>query len=305
MIRIDGYLVDCTISEEPSYESEVTDHPVESGSDITDNIRTKSTVYNVEAIVSDTPLGVVAQEPSRQQGAGSPLPSKDAYQKLVAIQQTKKLIDIISPRYGKLTNMAMLKLSPPVTKDTGRSLHFTASFRQITFITNNRTTIRVAVPNTGPPVKKGTLTPTPNNNIPVIYVISIPTFERPQYSVTFGAPVITRFQTNDEGQATSKPLDCYNVTGTGTKPDGYLSLGSDGLYVYKPLANQIGHGTANFNPTINGTPVNYNYADNTWRDNSNNNVVRTVPAGQNRWQNVQTGPTGPNASTQPTTSGGS
>lgn len=303
MIRIDGYLVDCTISEEPSYESEVTDHPVESGSDITDNIRTKSTVYNVEGIVSDTPLGVVAQEPSRQQGTGSPLPSKDAYQKFVAIQQTKKLIEIVSPRYGKLINMAMLKLSPPVTKDTGRSLHFTASFRKITFITNNRTTIRVAVPNTGPSLKKGTLTPTPNNNTAVIYVISIPTFERTEYTRTFGAPVFTRFQTNDEGTATAKPLDCYNVNGTGTKPDGYLSLDSNGLYVYKPLANQTGHGTANFNPRIDGTPVTYNYADNTWRDSSNNNVVRTVPAGQNRWQNVQTGPSGPGASTQPTTSG--
>ncbi|HEY1549247.1 MAG TPA: hypothetical protein VGG28_15585 [Kofleriaceae bacterium] len=293
MIRIDGYLLDCTISEEPVYESEVTDHPVETGSDITDNIRTKSIVYNVEAIVSDTPRGVVAQEPSRANTAGSPLPSKDAYQKLVAIQQTKKLITIISDRYGSLNNMAMLKLSPPVTKDTGRSLQFTAQFRQITFITNNRTTVRVAVPSNGPPKKSGTLPVTPNNTSAVIYVISILPQFRIAYTKTYGPPVMTRVQTNDEGTAVAQPLDCYNVNGTGARPDGYVTLGSDGLYEYTAIAKSFAATTANFHERINGTPVNYNYADNTWRDNSNNSVVKKVPPGQDRWVGVQTGPTTP------------
>lgn len=303
MIRIDNYLVDCTISEEPSYASEVTDHPVESGSDISDNIRTKPVEYNVEAIVSDTPRGVVALEPDRSPSAGAPLPSKDAYDRLVVIHQTKKLVEIISPRFGKLINMALTKLSPPATKDTGKALHFTATFKQIKFITNNRTTVRVAVPSTGAKKDLGTLTAKPSTDpTKPIYVLSIPIAQRAEYSKTFGAPLIQRFRTNKNSHTQGlEQLDCYNVAGTAARPDGWLSRGSDGLYQYTPLANTQGSSTTNVAATFNGKPVDYDYADGAWHYPDGRVATRPPPG--DRWAGIQQGVPGPGADTLPKSGG--
>ncbi len=96
MIRIDGFLLDCATSETPVFEADVTSHPVEKGSDVTDNMRVKPVRYTVEGIVSDTPIGVVALEPDRQ---GNATPSITGYQKLLQIQNAqKKLVQIISDR---------------------------------------------------------------------------------------------------------------------------------------------------------------------------------------------------------------
>ena len=56
MITIKGFPIDAAITEEHTYDSEVTSYPVESGSDITDNVRTLPIEITIEGLVSDNPL---------------------------------------------------------------------------------------------------------------------------------------------------------------------------------------------------------------------------------------------------------
>lgn len=147
MIRIDGFLLDCATSETPVFAADVTSHPVEKGSDVTDNARVKPVQFTIEGIVSDTPMGVVKLEADRQ---GSATPSVTGYHRLLQIQSTKKLVTIVSDKYGTFLNMFLVTLSAPFTKDTGKSLMFTANFQQFVIIENNRTAVRTAVGNQGP-----------------------------------------------------------------------------------------------------------------------------------------------------------
>jgi hypothetical protein len=52
-------------------------------------------------------------------------------------------------------NMIMERLSAPVNAGTGHALRFTASFKQIRLITNERTTVRVLLPSGKKRVKRG------------------------------------------------------------------------------------------------------------------------------------------------------
>src|SRR5262249_25238178 len=57
----------------------------------------------------------------------------------------------------RFENMVMTSLSVPRNAQTGAALRFSATFQQVVFVTNNRTTVRVAVPQARKPVNLGNL----------------------------------------------------------------------------------------------------------------------------------------------------
>lgn len=146
MIRVNGYPVDCALEERLRYEADVTDLDIESGSDPSDHIRPKQPVLEFDGIVSDTPLGEVASDPSRQADSGSPTPSRDAFDRFVAIHEAGQPV-VVECTYGKFDSMAMTSLSPERTVETAKAFKFTATFKRIKIRENKRTTVRVAIPN--------------------------------------------------------------------------------------------------------------------------------------------------------------
>jgi hypothetical protein len=138
---INGFLLDINVSEEHQLESEVTDHPVERGGDITDNVRPKPIVVTVESLVSDSPLGFVAQ--SRTPGT---LPTDEALALLRRIRQSREPV-AIETSLGRYENMVLQSLRIPRNAEVGtHALQFSAVFKQVEFITNERTTVRVSDP---------------------------------------------------------------------------------------------------------------------------------------------------------------
>lgn len=163
MILIDSWPYDLMVSGELKFASEITDDPVESGGSISDNVRPLPVAFSLEAIVSDSPIGDIANHESRRVDDVSeavfgsdmvPLPSAEAYERLLEIRKTSKLVTIEIPvasrsnKPGKLTfdNMALEELSVPMSADTAGGLTFSASWKQVTLIENKRVTVRVAAP---------------------------------------------------------------------------------------------------------------------------------------------------------------
>jgi hypothetical protein len=163
LLLIDSFPYDLLISGELTLESEITEFPVEDGADITDHIRTKPAELKLESMVSDTPIGEIANDPSRRVDDVSiavfgsdqvPLPSAEAYERLTQIHSDRRVVTIEIPvatrggQPGKRTykNMALESLSIPTSKDTDGGLTFSASFKEVTFRQNNRTTVRTATP---------------------------------------------------------------------------------------------------------------------------------------------------------------
>lgn len=146
MIRINGYPIDCALEERLTYEADVTDLDVESGSDVTDHIRPKQPILEFDGLVSDTPLGEVATDPSRQTDAGAPTPSRDAFDRFRTIHEAAQTV-VVECSYGKFDSMAMTSLTPSRTSETAKAFKFTATFKRIRIRENRRTTVKVAIAN--------------------------------------------------------------------------------------------------------------------------------------------------------------
>lgn len=167
LIRIGGppplpvYVMDLSISEEHSFPGEATKYPVEKGADFTDHIRELPDEITLECIVSDTPIGVVSEDPTRQPvenpdgTTSTPLPSAEALQRMRELKALKQPVRI-ETSLGVFTSMAFVDLHVPVNKDKGPgrvfdvlgvtrpgALFFTAKFHKVVVVTNKRTKVRV------------------------------------------------------------------------------------------------------------------------------------------------------------------
>jgi hypothetical protein len=148
-VMINNFLIDVSIQEDHTYESEVTDYPIESGGSISDNIRPKPITVTMQGIVSNTPLGGILAarqrtETTSAQGSANVM-EKAAYFLLKQIWIDREPVTIRTS-LNTFENMALTSLTIPKSKDVGSALHFTASFQQIQIVTNKRVQLRVAVP---------------------------------------------------------------------------------------------------------------------------------------------------------------
>lgn len=155
MLLIDGFEVDAEISGEHLLENEVTDHPVETGGDVTDHSRPKPITYTVEGVVSDTPLGNMVDTRS-----GVTLPSADALARLTGIRDAREPVQI-GTSLRTYDNMLMQSLSFTKDASTGRALRFRATFKQVIIATNERIVKRVTAPRAKGKTNRGNKAATP------------------------------------------------------------------------------------------------------------------------------------------------
>ena len=147
--------LDCTVTETHTATSTVTEHPVESGANITDHIRPDPLQLSITGIVSDTPIGsrqvqralsiggasvqVTQQEPpTSTTGYG-----RAAWAKLDAIRIAGKPVKVVT-RDKTYESMALVSLSVPKESKTGGALNFTAQFKQVRIVYNRTTRVVVA-----------------------------------------------------------------------------------------------------------------------------------------------------------------
>lgn len=147
--------LDCTVTETHTATSTVTEHPVESGANITDHIRPDPLQLSITGIVSDTPIGsrqvqralsiggasvqVTQQEPpTSTTGYG-----RAAWAKLDAIRIAAKPVKVVT-RDKTYESMALVSLSVPKESKTGGALNFTAQFKQVRIVYNRTTRVVVA-----------------------------------------------------------------------------------------------------------------------------------------------------------------
>lgn len=166
-VQLDSITVDAVLSETYSLTSETTDNPVEQGIDITDHIRPKPRTYRLDGFVSEVPVpgpATTAYGPATQvagdgtvfSGVSPPDDSRPGkvYRTLVAIWQNQVLLTIATAM-ETYDNMAML--SAPVTRKSGdgRSLHFSATFKEIRIVQSQVVSVPRRLPKTKPHVKTG------------------------------------------------------------------------------------------------------------------------------------------------------
>lgn len=149
-VHIGKYLLDVSLSEDHTFESDVTDYPVESGGSVSDNIRPKPIKVSIKGVITDTPLasninsqglnGLEFAELVQEEGFDNAvqfLPSQLAYEFLKTVWQSQDVVQIRTSM-GTFENMAMTSLEIPRSKETTGGLQFTATLQQIQKVTNGR-----------------------------------------------------------------------------------------------------------------------------------------------------------------------
>ncbi len=156
MIRIDGWPIDIAVSESYNLESEATTFPVEQGGDVTDHVRLTPLTITIDCVVSDSPTGAIAADETRLVQLDDGTPSSDTFAKLVAIRDARQPVTYEGAR-GTFENM-VLSFQVPVSIETSGGLHFTATLKQIEFVSNKRITVRPAsTPRAGGKVDRGAI----------------------------------------------------------------------------------------------------------------------------------------------------
>ena len=163
MTHIDGYEIDIAETESHVFESDVTEHPVETGSVVTDHVRNKPAIISFQGVVSNTPIGELAVRRGMTDETSGIRPGDDAYARLIAIREARQPVTIETSR-GVFADMVMQSLSEPRDPTTGDAFVFQVTFKQIRFVTNNRTTVPVAVPRAARTVNRGNV-PTKDGGI--------------------------------------------------------------------------------------------------------------------------------------------
>ncbi len=305
-VQIGGYTIDCSVSESHTFEAEVTEFPVEQGSPVSDNVRSKPITVTITGIVSDTPIGKIADlrnsehgdqaftpttdtATAKARGDQQSAPSIDALAALILIRDNRQPITI-STSLQIFENMVLTSLEIPRDATTGAALRFVATFQQVTLVTNQRTTVRIQQVRTATPSgqAKNVFTKTIQNIIGATLVFTRPVSQRAQYK---GYQLLS---TDNLG-------DHYDLGANGVA-DGYLDTDHGNTYHYLsvPTPTPTAYSSTNVPATVNGRPVHYDYgtrnadgsltpSGGTWVDDKSNSVVKTVPPGADRWSFVTSG----------------
>jgi hypothetical protein len=157
---INGFEIDCTVREEHVLDAEVTEYPVEAGAAIADHIRPRPAVVTIEGIISDTPFGDLARRRGMDPELVNPrgLPSEQALAMFLAIRETREPVTI-ETSLRVYESMAMLSFTTEPRK--ADALFFTAVFKQVEIVENERTTVRVERPSANRRVDRGNKAPEP------------------------------------------------------------------------------------------------------------------------------------------------
>jgi hypothetical protein len=139
--RIGGLLIDASVSETHTIDADVTEYPVESGATISDHVQVKSPEVEMEGVITDAPLGYVLvgniENVVRSVSVlfGGSKRSIDGYNVLVNLQANRIPFDVYTT-LRKYQNMVIKSLRVIRTSQTGASVHFSASLKQINIATS-------------------------------------------------------------------------------------------------------------------------------------------------------------------------
>lgn len=169
-LKIGEIAVDASIGEQHILEGEVTDHPVEEGSDVTDHYRVKPRGVQINGVITNTPLatGFPAQTliNSIKSVASGGTPVKDAWSTVKGYFSNGTLITI-STSLDDYPNVVLTNFKATRDSKNGQNLKFSCVARQLRIVTTE-ITVDIVVPKTTTAAKtaskaKGRKPPKPAN----------------------------------------------------------------------------------------------------------------------------------------------
>jgi len=125
---------DCSLSEGHTSDSEITDHPVELGGIISDHIRELPEELELNGVVSQTPIAILASLSAKSPVTDDFLPAADrveaAYSKLRELKKNGDPLTVVTA-LRNYSNMLIKTIGISRDADTGNILNCTLSLREV------------------------------------------------------------------------------------------------------------------------------------------------------------------------------
>jgi hypothetical protein len=146
--------VDCTLTEGHGFEVDPTQHPVETGSNITDHFRIKPKELHLEGAFADEPVIGGGLQVGR---------AADLYNQMQQLTEAGALVSI-STELRRYENMLIRKLVSTKAKDTKGTVRWTADLLEIRLVSTQSVALSRTVrggkkskgPKTGKPAEEAT-----------------------------------------------------------------------------------------------------------------------------------------------------
>ncbi len=146
--QIETIVLDASINEQHNGTNDITEHPVEVGSNITDHIRPKQDTLSIEAMITNTPMNpsqqrrvVTSRGVKLDTTSVGDIPrgavgfAEQGYNDLRALKEACQLITVVTS-LRTYHDMAIESLGVPRSASSGDALIFSMNFRQVRFVTN-------------------------------------------------------------------------------------------------------------------------------------------------------------------------
>lgn len=148
--------LDATMSITHGGEVEITEHPLEDGSNIADGARAKQATVQMEAVVADNPL-VAPEAGEAPAGKGR---AQSIYAALSKVKDSSGVIRVTT-QLAAYENMLMKSLSAPQAVNMGGAVRFSLAFTQVKLVRSQTVALkRAATQKALVKVKDGAKTPT-------------------------------------------------------------------------------------------------------------------------------------------------
>lgn len=135
---IGALVLDATITESHGFSAEVTDYPVEKGSNISENRNILPRVLTIDGVISSAPTSLV-----QISGPNAPLSVPDGFRSLEDLFDSDDLISVVT-KLKTYESMLITSLTVPRSSEQGEAVFFSMELRQIRFVNTQR--VDVATP---------------------------------------------------------------------------------------------------------------------------------------------------------------
>lgn len=152
--------LDVTKSYTIDGDSDITEHPVEQGANVSDHVRPKPRLVHVEGMVTNTPLPTPETAAGTEYPVDEPGPAAAAYAMLENRRKGGYLHTLVLP-LDTIQFLALKRVSEPRDAKTGDALRFSLTFQEIVQVVNQTVFVSTATPQTQSKVSAGTRPSTP------------------------------------------------------------------------------------------------------------------------------------------------
>lgn len=150
---------DLVLAENHNYDSEVTSHPVEIGGEISDHIQNELKKGDITALISNYSINTPFAFSNR---------AEDVFKALVSFWEQKTLLTMTTI-LNVYNNVAITNMPITLDEDSGDSMTFQISFREVKVVTLQEISIEatISVPNLGININRQVAPPFNAGRVPV------------------------------------------------------------------------------------------------------------------------------------------